>query len=457
MKLPGYVLSCVRALEAAGFQAWAVGGCVRDACLGREPHDYDLCTDALPRQTAGVFSDHTLILAGEKHGTVGVVCQGQVVEITTFRREGDYPDSRHPRWVEFVPELREDLARRDFTVNAMAYSPERGLADPFGGREDLARHVLRAVGDPRRRFTEDALRILRGIRFSARFGLTPEPQTLKAMEKLAPRVRLLAPERIFDELCKLLPVVTSEDLLRFGPILGEIIPELKPTLGFDQRNPHHRLDLFSHIAQVVQGVPPTLPLRWAALLHDIGKMETFTVDAQGCGHFYGHAQAGAAMARRILTELKAPTALRERVVLLVEQHMTYPAPEKKQIRRRMSRLGEEAFFELLALQEADTGGKGWDDGEGQAYFDRVRELARQIRQDRECLSLKDLAVNGHDLLALGLKGRSVGLCLNRLLDLVLEEQVPNTREGLLAAVNEMRPELPGEQTTEAHSEMEEML
>lgn len=434
MELPGWVLSCIHALENAGFEAWVVGGCVRDACLGLQPHDYDLCTNALPDETERIFGDYPLILAGKKHGTVGVVMDGQVAEITTFRREGDYRDSRHPQWVCFVSDIAQDLARRDFTVNAMAYSPTRGFADPFGGLEDLRQRRLRAVGNAETRFTEDALRILRGVRFAVRYDLTPEPDTIAAMELLAPRVRLLASERIFDELCKLLPLVTAEDLLRFAPVLAEVIPELKPALGFDQRNPHHHLDLYGHIAHVVAGVPPTLSLRWAALLHDLGKVETFTVDDRGCGHFYGHAEAGARIARHILTELKAPTALREDVELLVRQHMTYAEPEKKSVRRRLSRLGEHRFWDLLALQEADTCGKGAADPAGEAYFARVRSLTEEIRREGACLSLKDLAVNGHDLMALGLTGRAVGAELNRLLEMVLNEAVENQRDALLSAV-----------------------
>ena len=217
MKLPGSVENCVRRLEEAGFSAYAVGGCVRDALLGIEPHDYDLCTAASPEQIQAVFENEKLVLAGVKHGTVGVVTSGGVVEITTFRTEGGYADSRHPDWVKFVGLVEEDLARRDFTVNAMAWSPSRGLADPFGGQADLKAKVLRAVGDPETRFREDALRILRGVRFAVRFGLTVEPKTESAMFRLAPLMDKLARERVFDELCKLLPLVTAADLLHFAP------------------------------------------------------------------------------------------------------------------------------------------------------------------------------------------------------------------------------------------------
>ena len=424
----------MEALEAAGFSAWAVGGCVRDACLGLTPHDYDLCTDALPEQTEAVFAGFPLVLNGKKHGTVSVITGGEMVEITTFRTEGSYLDNRHPQWVKFVPNIEDDLARRDFTVNAMAWSPTRGFADPFGGREDLKNHVLRAVGSPELRFTEDALRVLRGVRFAVRYRLTPEPETENAMAALAPRVRTLAAERIFDELCKLLPLVTAEDLIRFAPVLTEVIPELKPTLGFDQRNPHHAFDLYTHIAHVVERVPPRLPLRWAALLHDIGKIATFTLDDQGRGHFYGHAGVSAEMADVILRRLKAPTVLREQVMTLIAHHMTRLEPNRKLLRRRLSQLGWETTEQLLWLQQADFGSKGTDEADHVSWFDTIAGMLDTIREEDACLSLKDLAVNGHDLMALGFAGKAIGAELNRLLELVIDEQVRNEKEALLAAI-----------------------
>ena len=436
MFLPDYILTCIDALESAGFQAWAVGGCVRDAILGLTPNDYDLCTDALPEQTEAVFSGYPLILNGKKHGTVGVILDKQVVEITTFRTEGDYRDNRHPEWVEFVPDIKEDLARRDFTVNAMAYSPKRGFADPFGGREDLKNKVLRAVGSPFVRFTEDALRVLRGVRFAVRYGLTPDPETEKAMTDLSPRVLTLASERVYSELCKLLPLVKAEDLLRFGPVLAEILPELKPQLGYDQRNHHHSHDLYTHTALVTGSVPPKLHLRWAALLHDTGKPATRTEDEMGEAHYHGHAQVSATMAQEVLLRLKAPTALREQVVDLIDKHMIWFEVSKKVIRRWISRLGFEMFSDLITLQRADCIATGNAGPEELAHFDRIEDFIRQIEAEQACLSLKDLALNGHDLIALGYRGKDIGLNLNRLLNLVLEEAVPNEKAALTAALQE---------------------
>lgn len=432
MFLPPNIQNCIDLLEAAGFAAYAVGGCVRDACLGRNPHDYDLCTGALPAQTEAVFRDFRLVLAGEKHGTVTVITEDGPVEITTFRTEGGYRDNRHPDWVKFVPDIQGDLARRDFTVNAMAYSPTRGFADPFGGREDLRNHVLRAVGDPEARFREDSLRILRGVRFAARFGLTPEEHTMQAMLSQAGLMENLARERVFEELCKLLLVAKAEDITRFAPILAAVIPELAPMIGFDQHSPHHAYDLITHTAHVVEGVPPTLPLRWAALLHDTGKVKTFTLDATGRGHFYGHARDSAAIADDILRRLKAPTALREEVVPLIGRHMTRLQPDRKLLRRQVSKYGFPMVEAQLALQQADMGSKGTVEDDGSAVFAEVRQLLADLKAEDACLSLKDLAVNGNDLMALGFQGRAIGACLNRLLELVVEERLPNKKEALLA-------------------------
>ena len=310
MHLPQNVHICIQLLEQAGYACYAVGGCVRDALLGLTPHDYDLCTSAKPDQIKEIFAAYDQIHAGEKHGTIGIIFPNrEIYEITTFRTEGGYQDSRHPDWVAFVSDVESDLARRDFTVNAMAYSPITGLIDPFGGRSDIQDKILRAVGDPRQRFSEDALRILRGVRFSVTYDLTPETETASAMIQLSPLMEKLARERVFEELCKLLPSIQPHQMTAFAPILTQVIPELTPCIGFDQRNPHHIYDIYTHIAHVVAAVPPTLTLRWAALLHDIGKPAVFSLDDKGCGHFYGHAPVSADIADTVLQRLKAPTAL----------------------------------------------------------------------------------------------------------------------------------------------------
>ena len=431
MYLPEIIVQCINALEQAGYAAYVVGGCVRDAYLGLSPQDYDMCTSATPDQTEAVFGDKRLVLAGKKHGTVGVVTDTGVVEITTFRTEGSYQDNRHPDWVQFVSDVESDLARRDFTINAMAYSPTRGYADPFGGREDLQKGILRAVGDPETRFQEDSLRILRGVRFAVRYGLTVEEATEKAMFRQASLMDNLARERVFEEMCKLLPLVTAEDLGRFAPILAAVIPELAPMIGFDQRSPHHGYDLYTHTAWVVAGTPADLTLRWAALLHDVGKIPTFTLDENGRGHFLNHAVVSAEMADVILRRLKAPNALREQAVLLIEKHMLWLVPEKKQLRRQIGKLGLGTVYQLLSLQQADNSSKGTEkSGENDTYV-RILEVLEEIRSEDGCLSLKDLAVNGHDLMEIGFAGRAIGRMLNWLLEQVIEENLPNERSVLL--------------------------
>ena len=434
MNLPDHIRACLDALEKAGYPSYAVGGCVRDDCLRLTPHDYDICTSALPEQTEAVFADHRLVTAGKKHGTIGVVTEAEVVEITTFRTEGDYRDNRHPEWVEFVPHIEKDLARRDFTVNAMAYSPRHGFADPFGGRDDLNNRILRAVGDPVRRFQEDSLRILRGVRFAVRFGLTVDAETEAAMISQAHLMDNLARERVFDELCKLIPVVSARDLTRFAPVLCRVIPELTAMVGYDQKNHHHIHDLYTHTALVVEHCPRDLPLRWAALLHDIGKPASMTMGEDGQAHYHGHAALSAEMADAVLRRLKAPTALREQVVTLIAKHMTLPQPDKKYLRRHLGKLGQETMELLLQLQEADTLATGTTHDAELTLFSDVRTILSEIQAENACLTLKDLALNGHDLMALGYQGKAIGQTLNRLLNLVLDEQCENTRQALLAVL-----------------------
>ena len=433
MYLPPNVHVCIEALEKEGFSCYAVGGCVRDALLGLIPHDYDLCTAAKPETIAQIFAGHTLVRSGEKHGTIGVVIDGAVYEITTYRTEGDYSDGRHPGWVEFVDDITLDLSRRDFTVNAMAYSPTRGYADPFGGRQDLKDGVLRCVGEAEKRFSEDALRILRGVRFAVRYNLEVEKDTKNAMFRLAPLMENLARERVFDELCKLLPLVNAEDLLAFAPVLTQVIPELMPLIGFDQKNPHHEHDIFTHTAMVVERAPKEPVLRMAALLHDLGKVDTFFLDEKGVGHFYGHAGLGAKMAEDILRRLKCSNALREEVVWLIAHHMDRFPCEEKSARRCLSKHGLLRMERLTRLQMADFGGKV-DDGD----LDEWLRLLQEVDTREGALTLKTLAVKGQDLIGLGIApGKQVGELLNRLLYLVLAGELPNDREALLEYLRKM--------------------
>ena len=438
MDLPSAVLFCIRQLENAGYRAYAVGGCVRDHLLGITPHDYDITTSALPEQISAVFAQLPQVLGGEKHGTVGVILEHQMYEITTFRTEGGYSDSRHPDWVEFVTEVRQDLARRDFTVNAMAYHPEEGLVDPWGGRADLEKGILRAVGEPVRRFEEDALRILRAVRFAVRFDLEVEENTLQAMFDLTDRMQALARERVFSELCGLLPLLSARQMLQFAPILCAVVPGLQACVGFDQKNPHHIYDVYTHTAYAVEAAPRDLTLRWAALLHDIGKPACFTQDEKGIGHFYGHDEKSAELSLQVLEQLKAPTALKNRVCLLITQHMKPLLPDKKLLRRRIGKLGEETVWQLWALQRADTLATGTHTLE---ESDAVAELLNQLKEENACCSLSELAVNGRDLMELGFApGKALGGCLEWLLLQVQSELLPNEKAALLCAAQQYKKE-----------------
>ena len=438
-QLPQAVSYCLDKLEKVGFESYVVGGCVRDMLLGLTPHDYDICTAAKPEETAEIFRDHQLVRSGEKHGTIGVVIDHEVYEITTFRTEGGYSDSRHPDWVEFVPHVEEDLARRDFTVNAMAYHPKRGLIDPHGGEKDLEAKVLRAVGDPTRRFSEDALRILRGVRFASRFRLTPHPDTENAMAQLAPTMENLAAERVFSELCKLILTVDAQELLRYRAVITQVIPALQATVDFRQHTPHHAYDVYTHTAYVVENTPKELPLRLAALLHDVGKPATFTQDENGIGHFYEHAAVSADMADSILAELKAPTALRQQVVLLIRQHMSLLTPEEKLLRRRLAQYGEETLRQMIALQKADRIGTGVSKEDEDS--DAALALLEEILAQESCFSLKDLAIGGSDLMGAGFTpGPAIGKTLNALLELVIDQQLPNEKSALLEKAKALKEE-----------------
>ncbi len=424
------------ALQTAGFEACLVGGCVRDFLRGVPPQDYDAATSALPHQILQVFPGVPVLETGMKHGTVTLLFEGLPLEVTTYRVDGDYTDGRRPDGVRFTPSLAEDLARRDFTVNALAWSPRGGIVDLFDGISDLKAGILRCVGDPERRFAEDALRILRGMRFASVLGFSLENATKSAMIALKDRLKCVSAERIFAETEKMLCGKNAAFVLSdFSPVLAEIIPELAPTFGFDQHSPHHCYDIFTHLVQTVAAVPPKPALRWAALFHDIGKPETFSLSADGVGHFYGHAPHSAALAEKILTRLRCSNALKAQTVALIRHHDGPLTPDPALIRRKMNVLGEEGFFDLLSLVRADNAAQAPHLSHRQAVYEQVEALAREILEEHQCFSLKDLAVNGHDLMALGYSGPALGAALEGLLAAVLDGTCENEKESLLRMLN----------------------
>ena len=423
-------------LHTAGHEAWIVGGCVRDHLLGIVPKDYDITTSALPEETKGVFSGFSVIETGIQHGTVTVLIEGEPLEITTYRVDGGYTDARHPDGVTFTRSLREDAARRDFTMNAMAYAPGEGIQDFFTGQADVKAGIIRAVGDPAVRFQEDALRILRGIRFASVLGFVLEPATEKAARQYAHLLKKVSAERVAQELAKLLCGKDAGRILTTYPdILGQVIPELLPMVGFDQKNIHHCHDLLTHTAVAVDHAPPVLHLRLAMLLHDVGKPATFSMGEDGQGHFYGHAKESVRLAEEILRRLRFSNALRERVVTLIRYHDS--VLEEDRIRRWLNKLGEETFFDLLDVQRADTAGLASAYCTRIEQFAKLEKSAREILSETPCLQIRDLAVNGHDLMALGLSGKAIGQAQKIILDQILEGKLCNKKEDILLYLEEI--------------------
>ena len=424
-------LEVLRRLETKGHRAVLVGGCVRDSLLGIPPHDYDAATSALPEEIKAACGDLPCLDVGIKHGTITVLSGGIPVETTTFRKETTYSDHRHPDGVEFTTELTEDLSRRDFTVNAMAWE-QGAIVDPFGGQADLNAKLIRCVGDPTHRFQEDALRILRGLRLAAQLEFDIHPDTAAAIHRRSADLRHVAWERIWAEFSRLLCSPGARQvLLAFPDVVTQIIPELEACVGFDQKNFHHCYDVYTHSVIALDTAPPLLPVRLAALLHDVGKPSTFSVDGDGTGHFYGHPKAGVPLAGEALKRLRVPNELKEQTLTLVERHDLPVEPERRWVGRWLARLGEESFFHLLELKRGDRAACADPTPPSPDPLTLAEEIARQLLAEQACLSLKDLAVNGRDCMAAGLRGKEIGLALSRLLELVAEGTLENEREILL--------------------------
>ena len=442
--LPADVAALLAMLRDAGFPAYTVGGCVRDALLGITPHDWDICTSALPEQMQQVFKDLHTVETGLKHGTLTVVVNHVPYEITTFRVDGEYTDHRHPDSVSFVDNIAEDLSRRDFTVNAMAWSPDSGLVDLFGGREDLAAGVIRCVGDPALRFDEDALRVLRALRFASVYDFSIDPATDAAARKLAPSLHGVAGERIREELMKLLCGKGVGRILRAYPdVLSEIIPEIRPMVGYNQQNHHHSYDLWEHTVRAVENVPAEADFRLAMLLHDTGKPRVRTTDEHGEGHYRGHQAVSAEIAERAADALRLDNATRDRVILMVRYHDIPLRTETGEINldrsfllRKLNRFGEKDLRALIRIHRADRIATGYSSPEREDRRMKKRlDALDALLAEQPCFTLKDLAVNGRDLQAEGLRGKEIGETLQRLLEAVMDGTLENTRDVLLQAVH----------------------
>ncbi len=434
LTIPVNAEKILRVLEKQGFEAFIVGGCVRDSIVGRRPDDWDITTSARPEQVKALF--RRTVDTGLKHGTVTVLMDKESYEVTTYRIDGEYEDGRHPKEVAFTASLEEDLKRRDFTINAMAYHPDRGLVDLFHGMDDIRAEIIRCVGNPLERFGEDALRILRAVRFSAQLGFSIEEETKKGIEELAPNLKLVSAERIQTELVKLLVSPHPDYFLTAYEtgITRQFLPEFDACMETGQNTPHHCLSVGLHTLQSLLNIRPDKVLRLTMLLHDIGKPAVKKTDENGRDHFKMHGPAGEKMASAILRRLKFDNDTISKVCRLIRWHDDRPAPDMCSVRRAVNRIGEDIFPLYLEVQRADMLAQStYKREEKAARLEGVNECYRKILEEGQCVSLKSMAVRGRDLIAAGYApGPELGEILDRLLEHVLEHPEDNEKDRLLA-------------------------
>ena len=431
----------IQLLRQNGFEAYAVGGCVRDILLGQEPHDWDICTSATPAEMKQCFSAYKTFDTGIAHGTITVVIHHLPFEVTTYRVDGDYKDNRHPESVTFTRSLREDLARRDFTVNAMAYNEESGTVDLFGGEKDLRNKTIRCVGNPDERFNEDALRILRALRFASCYDCAIESAAASAIRGNAELLRNIAVERVAAEFTKLICGGGAERILNdYREVVAVFLPELRETFDFEQRNKHHIFDVYHHITHSVGLIDPTPLLRYTMLLHDIGKPRACTTDQKGARHFKGHQQISAEIALEALRRLRLPNALTEDCLELILCHDVRYSGTKKQLRRLLNRLGEEKTRLLFKVQYADTLSQSeYLREEKLLSLETAKRQFEEIVRERECVTLRQLEINGRDLIGLGITdGKTIGAVLRALLEMVMDEEVENKKAALLELAERLK-------------------
>lgn len=433
IQLPEKVKRIIQTITDAGYEAYAVGGCIRDSILGREPDDWDITTSAMPYQVKELFP--RTIDTGILHGTVTVMLDKEGFEVTTYRIDGEYEDSRHPREVTFTPSLIEDLKRRDFTINAMAYNDEAGLVDIFDGMRDIEKGLIRCVGNPMERFTEDALRMMRAVRFSAQLGYEIEEQTCKAIRQLAPNLCHISAERIQAELVKLV-ISPHPENLRIAwetGITAVILPEFNDCMKTQQHNPHHCYSVGEHTLKAMEAIRADKVLRLTMLFHDIGKPEKLITDEKGIDHFYGHPALSEEMSRNILRRLKFDNHTIHLVSRLVRYHDYKVEPIQRNVRRAIMKVGEDIFPYLFEVKQADIDAQSDHlRREKLKNLEDVRRIYEQIIEEQQCVSLKTLAVTGKDLIEAGMKpGKELGEVLQRLLDFVVEDPSRNKKELLL--------------------------
>lgn len=444
MDMPKNVDIAINLLQSAGFEAYAVGGCVRDSLLGKTPNDWDITTSAKPEDMKSVFADFHCIDTGIKHGTVTVVIDGEPLEITTFRLDGEYEDNRHPKSVTFTSDLGADLGRRDFTVNAMAYSKMTGTVDLFGGQNDLKNKIIRCVGDPDRRFNEDALRILRALRFASALDFEIEEKTAQSLLKNCALLGNISEERIAKELLKLVCGKGAKRILTdFAPVLFEILPELQPMYKNSHDNPHHCYDIYEHTLIAVESIDPEPTLRFAMLLHDCGKPAVKKFDENGVAHFYGHQRISAEISAQILARLKVSNKFRDEILFLVSNHDRWELYENtEKMPRYLSKFGLDGVLKLLKVMRADVLAQS---PEYRYRLDQIadaEEIAKNLAAQKPCLSLSELQINGRTLMDIGIpQGRKLGAVLAQLLDEVIDGVTKNTQEALTTRAREIYSEM----------------
>ncbi len=444
MDMPKNVDTAINLLQSAGFEAYAVGGCVRDSLLGKTPNDWDITTSAKPEDMKSVFADFHCIDTGIKHGTVTVVIDGEPLEITTFRLDGEYEDNRHPKSVTFTSNLGADLGRRDFTVNAMAYSKMTGTVDLFGGQNDLKNKIIRCVGDPDRRFNEDALRILRALRFASALDFEIEEKTAQSLLKNRALLGNISEERIAKELLKLVCGKGAKRILTdFAPVLFEILPELQPMYKNSHDNPHHCYDIYEHTLIAVESIDPEPTLRFAMLLHDCGKPAVKKFDENGVAHFYGHQRISAEISAQILARLKVSNKFRDEILFLVSNHDRWELYENtEKMPRYLSKFGLDGVLNLLKVMRADVLAQS---PEYRYRIDQIadaEEIAKNLAAQKPCLSLSELQINGRTLMDIGIpQGRKLGAVLAQLLDEVIDGVTKNTQEALTTRAREIYSEM----------------
>lgn len=435
--IPAQVLFILQELNRNGYEAYIVGGCVRDTLLGRTPHDYDICTSATPDEIIKSFPYEKIIPTGLKHGTVTIVINGEPFEVTTYRIDGKYSDNRRPDKVEFTINLIEDLRRRDFTINAMAYNPFVGLVDPFNGQTDLKDKKIRCVGNPYERFNEDGLRIMRAVRFSAQLRFEIESCTRQAMEELVDNLDNISYERINSELCKIMNSDCAYLMFVHKYILCKIIPEFEKCIDYNQNNPYHIYTLHKHIGvALIEAISPDLIINLSILFHDIGKPHCCTTGKDGYSHFKGHGSISADMTEIIMKRLKFDNDTIKKVKELVFYHDVVFTVEKKCVKRWLNKLGEEQLRRLLKIRVADIKAQNLKyEHERIQKVSNIQMILDEVLQEKECFTLKDLSINGRDLIQYGIpEGKQIGIILNTLLTMVIDGEIKNEKENLLQIV-----------------------